>query len=95
MLTWERRLAKKYYDKLFKEYAIACSGGPAAMSNFNYASRLTHTILFGNVALRSGKPVNWDAEKFTCGDVETDKLLHRVYREGFATVPALNWQPKA
>ena len=23
MLTWERRLAKKYYDKLFKEYAIA------------------------------------------------------------------------
>ncbi len=78
----------------FKEYAIACAGGPAAMSNFNYASRLTHTILFGNVALRSGKPVNWDAEKFTCGDAETDKLLHRVYREGFATVPSLNWQPK-
>ena len=23
VLTWERRLAKKYYDKLFKEYAIA------------------------------------------------------------------------
>ena len=78
----------------FKEFAIACSGGPAAMSNFNYASRLTHTILFGNVALRSGGPVNWDAEKFTCGNVDTDKLLHRVYREGFATVPSLNWQPK-
>lgn len=75
----------------FKEYAIACSGGPAAMSNFNYASRLTHTILFGNVALRAGKEVKWDVENFTCGDPATDKLLHRVYREGFATIPELNW----
>lgn len=79
----------------FKEYAIACQGGPVAMSNFDYASRLTHTILFGNVALRAGKEVHWDAENFTCGDAETDKLLHRVYREGFATVRELNWQPKA
>jgi predicted dehydrogenase len=75
----------------FKEYAIACSGGPAAMSNFNYAARLTQTILFGNVALRAGKQVSWDPEKFTCGDAETDKLLHRIYRPAFATVPELQW----
>jgi predicted dehydrogenase len=67
----------------FTEYAIACAGGPAAMSNFNYAARLTGTILLGNVALRAGKEVKWDAEKMTTGDRETDKLLHRDYREGW------------
>lgn len=67
----------------FKEFAIACAGGPAAMSNFDYAARLTGTILLGNVALRAGKKVNWDAAKFTTGDAETDKLLHREYREGW------------
>lgn len=68
----------------FKEYAIACAGGEAAMSNFDYAGRLTGTILLGNVALRAGKKVNWNAEKFTTGDAETDKLLTREYREGWS-----------
>lgn len=68
----------------FKEYAIACAGGEPAMSNFDYAGRLTGTILLGNVSLRAGKKVNWDAEKFTTGDAETDKLLGRNYREGWS-----------
>ena len=68
----------------FTEFAIACSGGPAAMSNFDYAARLTGTILLGNVALRAGKEITWDAEKMTTGDRETDKLLHREYREGWS-----------
>jgi predicted dehydrogenase len=68
----------------FKEFAIACSGGPAAMSNFDYAARLTGTILLGNVALRADKEITWDAEKMTTGDRETDKLLHREYREGWS-----------
>jgi hypothetical protein len=54
------------------------------MSNFDYAGRLTGTILLGNVALRAGKKVNWNAEKFTTGDAETDKLLTREYREGWS-----------
>jgi len=67
----------------FKEFAIACAGGPAAMSNFGYATRLTGTILLGNVAMRAGAKVNWDAEKFTTGDRVQDNLLHRDYREGW------------
>ncbi len=69
----------------FKEYAIACQGGVPAMSNFDYAARLTGTILLGNVALKAcpGKVVNWNAEKFTTGDKELDKHLHRNYRDGW------------
>lgn len=69
----------------FKEFAIACAGGPAAMSNFEYAARLTGTILLGNLALRAGagKRVNWDAAKFTTGDTAIDKFLHREYRDGW------------
>ncbi len=68
----------------FKEFVIACSGGPAAMSNFEYAGRLTETILLGNVALRAGKKIEWDAENMKCKNVpEADQYITREYRKGF------------
>ena len=67
----------------FVEYASAIKGGDKAMSDFSYAARLTGTILLGNVALRAGEKVNWDAAKFTTGNAEHDKFLHRDYREGW------------
>lgn len=51
-LTWERRLAKKYYDKLFKEYAITdlsrykenkvCSG-PLLLQAIQQGGQLAYT----------------------------------------------------
>jgi predicted dehydrogenase len=38
-----------------EEWVKAIRGGPAALSNFDYAARLTETILLGNVAMRAGK----------------------------------------
>ena len=67
----------------FAEYANAIKGGDKAMSDFSYAARLTGTILLGNVAMRAGEKVNWDAAKFTTGDAAHDKFLHRDYREGW------------
>ena len=67
----------------FVEYANAIKGGDKAMSDFSYAARLTGTILLGNVALRAGEKVNWDAAKFTTGNAAHDKFLHRDYREGW------------
>jgi len=67
----------------FTEFANAIKGGDKAMSDFSYAARLTGTILLGNVALRAAEKVNWDAEKFTTGNAEHDKFLHRDYREGW------------
>jgi len=69
----------------FKEFAIACKGGPKAMSNFDYAGRLTETILLGNVALRAGKKVEWNAEDMKIKNMgsEGEKLIKRDYRKGF------------
>jgi predicted dehydrogenase len=69
----------------FKEFAIACKGGPKAMSNFDYAGRLTETILLGNVALRAGKKVEWNAEDMKIKNLGKDgeKLIKRDYRKGF------------
>ncbi len=69
----------------FKEFQIACKGGVAAMSNFNYAGRLTETVLLGNVALRLGKKIEWDAETMTVKNApEAESLIKRNYRAGFA-----------
>lgn len=68
----------------FVEFVQACAGGPPAMSNFNYASRLTETILLGNAALRVPGKLEWDAEagKFTNNE-QANQYLHRDYREGW------------
>ena len=74
------------HGKHFEEFAAACAGGPPAMSNFNYASRLTETILLGNVALRagSGVKVEWDAKNAKVTNLpEANSFLGREYREGW------------
>lgn len=71
-------------DNHFGEYAAACKGGPKAMSNFDYAGRLTETILLGNVALRAGQKVEWDAKNMKITNIkDADHLITREYRKGF------------
>lgn len=68
----------------FKEFAIACAGGEPAMSNFDYAGRLTETILLGNVAMRVGQKIEWDAKNMKVTNLpEANKFLSREYREGW------------
>jgi predicted dehydrogenase len=67
-----------------KEWLIACKGGPAALSNFDYAAGLTGMVLLGNLAVRMGKKITWDDEKMRCvGLPEADPLIRREYREGW------------
>lgn len=69
----------------FGEFAAACKGGPAAMSNFDYAGRLTETILLGNVAMRAGEKVMWNAADMKIENIEGgDALIRRTYRKGFS-----------
>jgi predicted dehydrogenase len=71
-------------DSHFGEFAAACKGGPQAMSNFGYAGRLTETILLGNVALRAGQKVEWDAKNMKITNIkDADHLITREYRKGF------------
>ncbi len=55
-----------------------------AYSNFDFAGLLTETILLGNVAMRAGKKLDWDAEnmKFTNAP-DAEKFLHFEYRNGW------------
>ncbi len=69
----------------YKEWIAACKGGKQApLSNFNYSSLLTETILLGNASVLSGKKLEWDAKKlkFT-NDSDANKYLKMEYRDGY------------
>jgi predicted dehydrogenase len=67
-----------------KEWFAACKGGPAAMSNFEYAGLLTEAMLLGNVAVRAGKAIQWDGPNMKIPNApEAEQYLHREYRKGW------------
>jgi len=68
----------------YREWIEACKGGPACLSNFEYAGRLTETVLLGNVAIRLGKKFDWDATNLKAMNTpEADQYIHREYRKGW------------
>jgi len=71
-------------DNQKREWAHAILGGPAAMSNFDYAAVLTETMLLGNLAVRVGKTLEYDAAKLqitNCPDAAD--LISPPYRRGW------------
>src|SRR5205823_160699 len=65
------------------EWIRACKGGPAAMSNFDYAGPLTEMALLGNVAIRSGERVTWDAVHLRATPDIAQRYIRREYRQGW------------
>ena len=75
----------------FKEWVDAITtGDPSkAMSNFDYAARLTETVLLGVVALKVGGRIEWDADAMRVkNNSDADQYLRRDYRKGFSIHPA-------
>jgi predicted dehydrogenase len=67
-----------------REWLDAIKGGAPAGANFEFTARVTETILLGNVALRAGKKLAWDATNMkVANDPEAAKFLHREYRAGW------------
>ncbi len=68
-----------------QEWAAACRDPKKpAMSNYNYSSRLTETMLLGNLALRAGGRIEWDAEKQVVTNLPAaNKFVRREYRHGY------------
>jgi hypothetical protein len=59
---------------------------PGPMANFDYAGRLTETILVGNLALRAGEGqrIEWDAKSLTSANrPEVNQFVQREYRAGW------------
>jgi hypothetical protein len=55
-----------------------------AWSNFAYAGVLTEAMLLGNVAVRVGKRIEYDAKSGTVTNVpEAAALVRRAYRKGW------------
>jgi hypothetical protein len=68
-----------------REWLDACKGGPAAMSNFDYAGRLAEFVLLGNVATLVGEPIEFDPlEMKVVNNAQADAALGREYRKGWS-----------
>ncbi|MDO4573703.1 MAG: Gfo/Idh/MocA family oxidoreductase [Planctomycetia bacterium] len=68
------------------EWIQACKeNNPAATTcRFGYSGRLSETVLLGNVAFRSGKKLEWDAENMKITNApEANAYLEREYRDGW------------
>jgi len=66
------------------EWLEACKGGPKPLSSFDYAGPLTEMVLLGNLAVRLGKKIEWDAEALKATNApEADELIRREYRKGW------------
>ena len=64
--------------------AIKAGKPEMALSNFGYAGLLTAAFLLGNVAIRTGKTIEFDGEKCAVTNCpEAAKLIRREYRKGW------------
>jgi predicted dehydrogenase len=71
----------------FREWVEAIRAGRPchALSNFDYAGRLTETVLLGIVALRAGTKIEWDPQALRAKNCSAaDAFIRRDYRKGFS-----------
>ena len=71
----------------FQEFVAAIKAGEPtrALSNFEYAGRLTETVLLGVVALKLGGKIEWDSVAMKVKNKpEADQYLKRDYRKGYS-----------
>ena len=66
------------------EWLESILGGPDAASAFDHAGPLTEMVLLGNLAVRTGKRIEWDAERMKVkNDREAQQFVKREYRKGW------------
>ncbi len=70
-----------------REWIRAIQGGPAPMSNFDYASKMTESMLLGNLAVRLGQALDYDGETGTVtNNREAAELIRGTYRKGWEVI---------
>lgn len=66
------------------EWIKACKEGSPTTCNFDYSGALTETVLLGNVAYRTGKTLQWDAENLSATNCpEANQYIDKTYRPGW------------
>ncbi len=76
------KLVERIKGGHYREWVDACKGGTPAGSNLvDHAGPLTESVLLGNLAIRTGKRIYWDADTMTCrGMPEADRFIRHPYR---------------
>jgi predicted dehydrogenase len=68
------------------EWIAACKARKPddAKAGFAYSGPYTEALLVGNLAVRLGKPIEWDAAAMKATNApEADRLIRKTYRTGF------------
>jgi hypothetical protein len=67
------------------EWVEAIRGGEPAGCNFDWAAIITEAVLLGNIAIRAGKDLQWDAEKMKfANNVKANEYVTPNYRSGWS-----------
>jgi predicted dehydrogenase len=68
----------------FAEWLRACKGGVPAGSNFEYSSRLTESVIIGNIAVRARRRIEWDSAALKVTNLPSaNEFVTTQYRPGF------------
>lgn len=68
-----------------QDWLRACRGERPACSRFEVSGPLTEIVLLGNVALASGRRIEWDAPSMAVkGDPDAQRRIRREYRAGWS-----------
>ena len=68
----------------YAEWINAAKTGGPTTCNFQYAGQLTEANHLGNVAYRTGKPLEWDTARMVAKNApEAEPFLRRDYRKGW------------
>jgi len=70
---------------VYQEWIEACKNGGQAGSNFpDYAGPLTEMVLLGNLAVRVGGTIEWDAATLRVTNLEVpEEYIRPTYRDGW------------
>ncbi len=67
-----------------RDWIDACKGGDPASSHFGYGAHLTEIAHLGNLALRLGQGIEWDAAGLRVpGQPAADAIIRGTYRPGW------------
>ncbi len=68
----------------YQEFIAACKGGPPPTCRFEFGALLTEVALLGNIAVRTGRFLEWDPENMSFrNDADANRYLRESYREGW------------
>ncbi len=69
----------------WSEWHEACQGGQPAGCHFDWAVPLTEAVLLGNIAIRVGKPLEWDAARMKFPNLDSaNRFLQEPYHNGWS-----------